>query len=212
MNSKLKDGIMNHIKSNMALYFLVLAFFAIGVAAGAFTVRTLDDTQNQDLVKYIQNFFQVLDTSNVDSFTILMQSINTNIQTILVVWILGIAVIGIPVTLVVVGIRGFILGFTVGFLINSLGWKGVLFTLAAIIPQNIIIISIIMVISVLSLNFSIMIIKNRLAKRITNNYWQKLLSYTIITVVLFIFSLLGSLVEAYISPELIKLMSSYLVS
>jgi hypothetical protein len=55
-----------------------------------------------------------------------------------------------------------------------------------------------------------MIIKNRMAKRWTNNYWKKLLSYTTNVVILFVLSALGCLIEAYIVPELIKLISPYL--
>lgn len=206
------EGILGHIKSNMGLYFFVLVFFSIGIAVGAFTVRALDDTQKQALIKYLQGFFQVLTSKNIDSPGVLIQSIKNNIQTIFIIWILGITIIGIPITILVIGIRGFIIGFSVGFLINSLGWKGVLFTLIAILPQNIIIVPCLIAISVQSINFSLMIIRNRMAKRWTNNYWKKLLSYTVNVVLLLMFSAIGSFVEAYIVPELIKYVSSYLAS
>jgi stage II sporulation protein M len=193
----------------MGAYFVVLTFFAIGVAVGAFTVKAMDDSQKQALIKYMQSFFQILTDKSVDSVAVLRQSITNNVQTIIMIWILGIAVVGIPVTLFIIGARGFIIGFTVGFLINSLGWKGLVFTLVAILPQNIIIIPCIIAISVISLSFSLMIIKNRLARRWTNNYWKRVLSYSMAIIILFIVSVLGSLVEAYIVPALMKLFSSY---
>lgn len=208
--NKLGEGISNHVKSNMGLYLLILAFFAIGIAAGAFTVRTLDDTQKQALMKYLQGFFQILTSQSIDSAAVLKQSITNNLQTVFIIWILGITIIGIPITVLVMGIRGFIIGFTVGFLINSLSWKGLFFTLLVVVPQNLIIIPCLLAISVLSVSFSLMIIKNRLSKRWTNNYWQKLLSYTLNIIVLLIVSILGSLVEAYLVPAFIKLFSSYL--
>lgn len=209
---RLRDGVLDHIKSNFGLYFLVFTFFAIGVGAGAFTVRALDEVQKQELIRYLQGFFQILTSKNINSLAVLSQSIQNNIQTVIVIWILGITVIGIPITLLILGVRGFIIGFTVGFLVNGLGWKGLFFTVLAILPQNIIIIPCLMSIGVFSVSFSLMIIKNRMAKRWTNNYWQKFLSYSIVVMALFIITILGSLIEAYIVPVFIKLLSSYLLA
>lgn len=210
--NKFKQGLSNHIKSNIYLYLLVLAFFSIGIAAGAFTVKALDEVQRQSLFKYIQGFFQVLADQSIDNTAVLKQSIINSVQTVAAVWILGITIIGIPITLLIIGVRGFILGFTIGFLIDSLGWNGLLFTLVAIIPQNIIIIPCITAICVFSVSFSMMIIKNRMSKRWTNNYWQRLLSYSINVFALLLLSIIGSLIETYVVPELIKLVSSYLIS
>lgn len=212
MKRSIRDSMSGHIRSNMGLYILSFTFLAIGIAAGAFTVKALDDAKRQELIKYMQGFFQILTSSTIDSRAVLAQSIKNNIQTIIVIWILGITVIGIPVTLIIVGVRGFILGFTVGFMLNSLGMKGLFFTILAILPQNIIIIPCIIAVSVMSVGFSTMIIRNRMAKKWTNNYWQRFLSYTILIGGLFIISIAGSLIEAYIVPVFIKLISSYLTA
>lgn len=212
MKRSIRDSMSGHIRSNMGLYILSFTFLAVGIAAGAFTVKALDDAKRQELIKYMQGFFQILTSSTIDSRAVLAQSIKNNIQTIIVIWILGITVIGIPVTLIIVGVRGFILGFTVGFMLNSLGMKGLFFTILAILPQNIIIIPCIIAVSVMSVGFSTMIIRNRMAKKWTNNYWQRFLSYTILIGGLFIISIAGSLIEAYIVPVFIKLISSYLTA
>jgi stage II sporulation protein M len=209
-NNKLQESLSKHIKSNLGLYFIVFAFFAIGVAVGAFTVRALDDLQKQALIKYLQSFLQILTSKSIDSPAVLKQSIKNNIQTVFLIWILGITIIGIPITLIIMGIRGFIIGFTVGFLIDGLGLKGLFFAVLVILPQNIIIVPCLAAISVMSISFSLMIIKDRLAKRWTNNYWHKFFSYSTIVIVLFIISVCGSFVESYIMPVFIRLLSAYL--
>lgn len=211
-NNRLHDGISNHVKSNLGLYFLVLIFFTVGVASGAFTVKALDDLQKEALIKYLQGFFQVLTTKEINSLVILRQSIKNNLQTVFVIWLLGITVIGIPVTLLIMGVRGFIIGFTVAFLIDGLGFKGLFFTALAILPHNLIIIPCLVAISVISVSFSMMIIKDKLARRWTKDYWQKFFSYCLLVIVLFLVSVVGSVIEAYIVPVFIKLISSYLSS
>jgi len=204
---RLRDTVLNHIKQNKGLYTLILIFFGIGVGIGAFTFITLDDIQKQELVKYLQNFFQVLTGNNVDSVAILQQSIKNNLQSWIVIWITGITIIGIPVTLILIGVRGFIIGFTVGSFVDGLGMKGIIFTLLAIVPQNIIIIPCFIVMGVASISFSLMIIKNKLARRVTMGFWQKFTYYSLFTIVLFLISILGCLIESYITPELVKILS-----
>lgn len=194
----------------MRLYFLIFAFLSTGIAAGAFTVRALDDIQKQSLINYMHGFFQILTSTNIDGLKVFKQSVINNIQTIILMWILGITIIGIPLILLITCIRGFILGFTVGFLLNNLGWKGFFFTSLAILPQNLIMIPCLLEIGVISISFSLMLIKNRMAKKWTNNFWQKFLSYTTIIGILFGISICGSLIEAYIVPVFLKLISSYL--
>ncbi len=198
---RLRDTVLNHIKQNKGLYTLILIFFGIGVGIGAFTFITLDDIQKQELVKYLQNFFQVLTGNNVDSVAILQQSIKNNLQSWIVIWITGITIIGIPVTLILIGVRGFIIGFTVGSFVDGLGMKGIIFTLLAIVPQNIIIIPCFIVMGVASISFSLMIIKNKLARRVTMGFWQKFTYYSLFTIVLFLISILGCLIESYITPD-----------
>lgn len=211
-NNRLKEGISNHLRSNFGLYFIALVFLAAGVAAGAFTVKALDDTEKVDLINYLQGFFQILTSKDIDSMAVLRQSVRNNIQTIFAIWLLGITVIGIPITLLIIGVRGFIIGFTVAFLIEGLGFKGLFFTLLAIMPNNLIVIPCLLAAGVISISFSNMIIKDRLARRWTKNYWQKFFSYSILIIILFAVSIGGSLIEAYVVPVFIKLISSYLAS
>jgi stage II sporulation protein M len=156
------EALGRHIKENLGVYFTVTLFFAIGLAAGAFTAKALDNAQKQDLILYLNRFFQVLGNEKIKNTEIFLQSIKNNFQTIFFIWLFGITFIGIPFTLLVTSFRGFIIGFTIAFLIQGLGWKGFLFALAAVIPQNILYIPCLLIISSLSLCFSFQVFKKKL--------------------------------------------------
>lgn len=211
-NNRLTESVREYLRANIGLYFLVVIFFASGVAAGAFSIKALDDTQKQSLISYMQSFFQILLSGDVDGGAVFKQSLTNNIQTALAVWLLGITVIGIPLILVAIGIRGFIIGFTVGFLINGLGIKGLLFSLVVILPQNLIIIPCLICICVTAISYSKGAIKGRTAKKWTNSYRRRLGPYTLSILIALIVSSSGSLIESYITPVFMKLMSSYLNS
>lgn len=211
MKKGFNELMSRNIRENAGVYFIVFLFFAIGIAAGAFTVKALDDSQKQELVLFLNRFFQVLDGEQVKGTTIFFQSLKNNFQTVLFIWLLSVTIIGLPFTLLITGFRGFIIGFTISFLIKGLGWKGLLFTSAAVLPQNIIYIPCLIAISAISLSYSLQAIRRKFRKNSFNQPKGNLMSYTVTVSVIFGVMLAGSLIEAYISPLLIRSLTGFMI-
>ena len=57
--------------------------------------------------------------------------------------------------------KGVLIGFTVGYLVGQYSWKGLLFALVSIAPQNLLIIPVLMMCSVAAITFSLYIIRDR---------------------------------------------------
>lgn len=208
---RLNNSVKRNFMDNFGVYFLVILFFAIGISAGAFTIKAIDLSQKEDLVLYFNRFLQVLDRQAVNNNTVLLQSVKNNFQTVVLTWFLGITVIGIPLTILIVLFRGFMLGFTVGFLIEGMGWRGLLLAALAIIPQNIIYVTCLIIICVLSLSFSFHVLRSKMKSRVNSSFKKNLTTYTLYVVILFLIMCIGSIIEAYLSPYIIKLMSGYLI-
>jgi stage II sporulation protein M len=181
----------------------------IGISAGAITVSVIDNSQKQEMISFLNSFFKILNQNNVDSFILLKHSLLNNVQTLFFIWLLGIIVIGVPLVMGIVMLRGFIIGFTVGFLVNELGFKGFVFSILAILPQNIFVIPGIIIISAISISFSLKTIKNKINRKNRYNFTAELIRYSLITVSLSILLILGSLIEAYITPVFMKLILGY---
>lgn len=210
MIKKINEILSKSIKENIGTYFTVTLFFAIGISVGAFTVKALDVNQKQELVTYLNKFFQILSNQTINKNAIFYQSIKNNFQTVFFIWFLGVTIIGIPLTLAITAFRGFVVGFTISFFIQGIGWKGLILTLSAILPQNIIFIPCLLIISATSLCFSVQAFKSRIRKRIVNSIRTNIFSYTTITLILFGVMIIGSLIEAYISPYMFQSLSSYI--
>lgn len=210
MITKLNEVLSKNIRENIGVYFTVTLFFAIGISVGAFTAKALDVSQKQELVTYLNKFFQILNNQVVNKNAIFYQSIKNNFQTVFFIWLLGVTVIGIPFILIITSFRGFIIGFTISFLIQGMGWKGFILTLAAVLPQNIIFIPCLLIISATSLCFSIQVFKVKVRKRIINSIRSNIVSYTVNILVMFGLTIVGSLFEAYISPYILQALSSYM--
>ncbi len=200
--------IVKHIKNNLNTYFALLLTFIIGLSAGAFTVNGLSTMQRDELTNYFQGFLQLLDSQSLDSGELLKVSLVENIKIISVLWILGVTIIGIPFIYIIIGIRGFITGFTSGFIIEALGMKGILFTIFGILPKEIIIIPCIIALGVNGINFSLNIIKSRSIKHLSKESLRtNFLAYCFATVFYSCIVMGGILLEVYITPVLIKIIA-----
>lgn len=210
MIALLNERITRNIKENISVYFIIILFFAIGLAIGGFAIKSLEAGDKQELLTYMNSFFKVYSGENVSGLTIFFQSAKNNFFSILIIWILSLTIVGVPAVLIVIGFRGCILGFSVGFFIEGMGLKGLLFSLIGVIPQNIVYIPCILLTGALSLMFSIGVIRR---KRNKSFYGQKLnvLSYSMTIGIIFLVSLLGSLIEGFLSPIIIKALSSYFI-
>ncbi|WP_284681077.1 stage II sporulation protein M [Aceticella autotrophica] len=202
----IKEIISKHIKDNSILYIIVIMSLMIGIASGAFTINTLNDIQKENIMKYIVSFYDILGHTQLNAINIFKQSILNNFETVFILWLLGATIIGIPFIFFIIGVRGFILGFSIGFLISEFKFKGILFALTAILPQNILILLVILFISVTSINFSLYILKNRRFNM--KDLFSQFVSYTLIVYTASAVMIFSSLVEAYVTPYILFLLKN----
>lgn len=207
---RIRDIFYRHFQNNFFLYLLVVTCLLIGISAGAITINVLNNSQKQQLISFLDAFFKILNEEGINSFLLLKQSFINNIQTAATIWILGVIVIGIPVIIGVIILRGFIIGFTVGFLFDEFGLKGLLFSLLAILPQNIFIIPGLVIITVISISFSLNIIKNKIKRNSRYSFVREFLVYSTTILIISSVLIIGSIIEAYITPVFMKLISGYI--
>lgn len=213
MLNRVKTLVVDHFSQHITLYFVIILCFSVGIASGVFSVKALSESQKAQLTDYLVSTFQSLfSRGQINNSQVLWESISYNFKTTIIIWIMAVSIIAFPLIFFIVGIRGFVLGFTIGFLIDNLGYKGILFSLVSILPHNIIILPSYIILSVVSINYSVSIIKSRkLNKYVKSEKTKKFFAYTFLTIVIYIILISGSLIEAYISPALFKGISNYLL-
>ncbi len=196
-----------HIKDNILIYILLTMTLMIGISSGAITINIIDLDQKKEIIKFLESFFKMISKNNVDNTILVKQSLKNNIQTFILLWFLGVSIIGIPLIIGLVLVRGFVIGFTVGFIVNELGIKGFIFSVFSILPQNIFFIPWIIISSAYSLIFAIKFIKGKFNKNNKGNYANEVIKYTITMVMFFSISIIGTMIESYVTPIFMKLIS-----
>ncbi|SHE44912.1 stage II sporulation protein M [Seinonella peptonophila] len=194
----------HHFQTQKSLYLFVTVLLMMGVIFGAVLVNVLDGTQKEGLLNYLGYFFQGLRQNEIADPEIMFQhAIGDHLKTVGIMWILGISIIGMPVILILIFLKGLVVGFTVGFLVHQLSWKGFWFAFVSVVPQNLFIIPAMIIIAVLGLHFSITLVRNRLIKH-RGRIYPQFVSYSLVVTMLVGSLLVAAGMEAYLSPWLMK--------
>ncbi|MFW6270221.1 MAG: stage II sporulation protein M [Bacillota bacterium] len=193
-----------YLENRFPLLVFVCLILILGIGFGAYAVRSVNYSVQQELFNYFNNFlddFQEMDYEKID---LLSESIKFNLLNIFIMWLLGLSVIIIPLVPILIFIKGFVLGFTTGFLISQFSLKGILIAIITVFPQNIIVIPCFILGGLTATGFSIKII-NYFRNKIRLNFID-FFNYTSKMILLAVIVLSGSLIETYISPVLFKFM------
>lgn len=204
MQSVLKsDFIKRHIMENIWLYILSSVCICTGMVIGIYSVKYLDGTTKNELINYISSFSASRVNSTISMKDLFLTAIKNNLFLIIGIWFLGLTMIGLPIILVFQAIKGFTLGFTFSFLTNVIGTKGIGLAFLGILPQNLIYIPLLLFASVMAMQFSISIVKDNALHK--NGVIKGISRYTVMFVFVGVIMNIGFIIEAVITPNLLKL-------
>lgn len=207
-----RQNLADYLRANIVAYFFIILIFTIGVVVGAFAVKTLPDEQKTELISYLRIFFTGLSRGtegigNISS-NMLSDVIINNVKTIVLMWVLGFTIVGIPFVLFILFTRGFIIGFTVGFLINEYIMKGLLFALVSVLPHNFFAVPAILITGVSATSFSTMLVRHKIHGK---KLLYESLGYSALCFIMLLAMLVAALIEVYISPVFMKIVASFLL-
>ena len=200
-----QNVIANHFREHSSIYLFVIVLFLMGVIFGAIVVNSLSLTQKEDLFFYLTQFFsQVSNEEVATSMDLFKQSFYHNMKFIGLMCILGISIIGLPIILILLFMKGMVVGFTVGFLVNQMEWNGFLLSFVSVLPQNLIIIPIFIISATLAVSFSLKMISRQFMKKIGPPVMPIFGKYMISFAFALVFLCLAAGIEAFLSPVLMK--------
>jgi len=118
---------------------MAVGVFLCGLVLGAVSLRTLNPPVQQELHQYLTFYLKEASTYSGHSISGLkawVQTLKMQAGSLALLWIFGLTIVGSPLILIAVGARGFIVGFTVGFLVQEEAGKGLILAVASVLPQN----------------------------------------------------------------------------
>lgn len=199
------DGINRHINDNLWYYLISILFMATGIILGLYCVKYMGDTDRETLLSYISSLNSSNALGSLSNKAVFIGTLKNNLPVILGFWVLGLTIVGTPFILFLDIYKGFTLGFTFSFFIYGLKQKGILLSILGILPQNIVYIPCVLLLSVFAMEYSIGIIKDKF--HIGRSYGDSLSirTYTMVFTMVAVIMMSGFLIEAYITPALVRL-------
>lgn len=201
---KVMDKFKSSIKYNKKLIVFLVVLGIIALAAGSIFTVMLNSSDKELTLNYINNFMNNLSNNNLDYIGALKNGFISCLSFIIVIWLLGMSVIGIPIILFMYFSKIFVLGFSVSAIISNYGLKGCLLSFSYIFPHQIIKMIIYTILTLYALKVAGKILyyiikKEKLDfKVILHNYLFVLLGTICVSILMILF-------EVYITPKFISL-------
>lgn len=194
--------VIEHVKAHATIYVFMMILFLTGIIFGAIIVNSMNFVQKQDLFFYLDRFFgQMTNQELIAHFDIFKSSIFYHAKYLLLLFILGLSVIGLPVVWILIFFKGLVVGFSVGFIVNQLGMKGLIIASLSIAPQNIVIIPIYIVAGSLSMIFSLTLLGKLFTRRASQPILLPLGRYVFMFSILLVTSIVAAALEAFVAHE-----------
>lgn len=198
-----KSRIKKHISANQWQYLFITVIFMIGIIVGNYKVPGLEGGVRSHLLGLIDSYLLGNNQVDINGSKLLLLAFINQAKTFLAIWFLGLTVIGMPLILAIVFLKGMALGFTVGFLVQEKAGVGVLISILTILPQNLIYIPLLIIWSVVGIKFSIYIAVGRQGSGISFSLGRALLSYSLGLSLVLILVIIGAIMEGLLSPWLL---------
>ena len=185
-------------------YLFIISIVVIGIFIGivfANVINKADKILVED--KLTTYFLNIKDNKNINYFGNLLNSFLNNNLYLIIIWLLGLSIIGIVLNNFIIFFKSFVIGFSIGSIINVYLYKGIIGALIYIFPHHIINILVYVVLIYHANNFSIKLFKTLFLKQ-DNKIKELMPKYLKILLYCFIALSISALLETFLNPFIIK--------
>ncbi|HEY8416543.1 MAG TPA: stage II sporulation protein M [Limnochordales bacterium] len=211
MAGRWPDILRGYFRRRTATYLCVLIVFAMGVVFGGLAVGHVDETDRSALAQYVEGLLARGQARALAPAEEVMRQavLDDLLKTVGLVGLLGLSVIGAPLVLGVVFLRGFVLGFTGAFLMDQMQLRGLVVALVSLLPHNVLAVPAVLVAGASAVGFSVTAARVLLGRRdihISHHFLSTLLLLAASGAVL----VAAAFVEAYVTPVLMDAVTRFL--
>ncbi len=203
MKAKL-DKLKYAFKVNQGIYIFLLGLALIAVIAGSFYVIILNKSDQALVLETLQSFFNNIENNQLNYLIALKNALLINIGFVIIVWLLGLSVIGIPIILLLFFSKLFIIGFSLTSIIINYKLKGIFLSIVYIFPHHIINMFAYIFLIIYAIVISITITETIVKKKVID-FKPIMNKYIYVFLVTLIFVLISVLLEVLLSPILLKM-------
>lgn len=195
----------NNILKQKKLYLFLIGLMLTGLIAGILFWFVISKEDKLLVTKNLTDFFSCIKEGNSINYgASLLNSVVTSLIYVVLIWLLGISIIGLPIILVMMAIKSFIVGFSIVGIISSYGLKGIVGAFVYVFPHQIVFLLLLILLGFYASAFCIKLFKYLFLKQMIN-FKEAMRKYLKILGISCLSVLVISLFETFISTYFIKL-------
>ncbi len=203
MNKKLSNGlaiILPNKKTNLFVMFVII----LGIISGSIFLMVINENDKSTVINQITTFMKNINDNNINNFNALKSAIIENLIFIILVWILGMSIIGVIFNIFFIYMKGFMIGFSISSFILTYKYKGIIASVIYAFPTSVINIIVALILGSYSIIFTINLWKVIFMKDKNYNTGRFFKKYLLILGITAILVMLSSVTESYLVPSIFK--------
>lgn len=190
------------IKRNKRIVLIICFIFLVGLICGSLYITILKNNDKIYILDKINNFLLSNKKINLDDkMLIFRKSFCNNIIYFFSMWFLGISIVGIPIILIMIFFKSFVLGFSISSIYAKYKLKSLLCILIYLFPSNFLILIFSLFLAAYSSILSINLFINAFTKK-TVNFGAFMGKYFFLLLLSILLSVFVSICDAFLSPIL----------
>ena len=186
-----------------AYSLLVMAAFLLGTLLGALAVNVLPVAETARLAARIRELVTVVGGPGLPVGAVFLAAAATNLKVLGLIYILSLSVAGLPLVLLAVLFRGFVLGFALAIILTLLPSAGVGLALVAVVLPNLLLVPAWLATGSGGVAFSWHLLSHP-AWRGRKRLWESFGAYSAVVLLAGVAVLAGSGTQAVVTPWLMK--------
>lgn len=203
--AKIKNKV--NLDKNLSIFLFVLLI--VGIISGSIFASILNSSDKILVNEHLNSFLTSIEQNNINYIETFKNNLYQDLLNTIIIWLLGISVIGLPIIIIMYFSNNFILGFTIGCIISTFKVNGCLFALIYTFPFEIINILITMLLVMYSMSFSFKMIYSVLKKK-TIDFKFMINKYVIILGITLISNLITVIYSSYLFPNILKSLITFI--
>ena len=120
------DKLKNKLKNNNKLIIFLVTLIIIGIIAGTIFSLVINSSDKTLVADHLKNFFEAVKNNNLNQLDAFKSAVIDNYISTIMIWLLGISIIGLPIILVLFFSKAFVICFTIGSILINYKFKGLL--------------------------------------------------------------------------------------
>ncbi len=188
-------------KINTFVLFIIL----LGIISGAIFLVVLKEVDRSLVIEKINTFFNSINTNNISNTKAATDAFIENLIFIVIIWVLGMSIIGIVINIFLMYLKSFMIGFSISAFFLTFKYKGLLAAFIYVFPTSIINILVYLLLGVYSIIFTINLWKIIFIKDRELNMKRFIKKYFLVFTICLILIIISSLTEGFLVPSLLKL-------